>query len=101
MKMATCSKVKTFLETKGLYLHLVSFSNGVYTAKKSSYINSRRMLEALTAEMKRIEGLTVTDSGEHYHAFVGGCKAAGPQDSYIWMKFTMSENLINNNTEKK
>lgn len=34
------------------------------------------------------------ETGDHWHAFVGGAKSYGRQDSYVWAKFKLKDEVI-------
>lgn len=57
-----------------------------------SYFYGIGMTTEVVADFIREEfpDITVLDSGNHYHKFVGGAKSGSSQDSFIWVKFKIN-----------
>ena len=67
----------------------VSLHKGIFTVKKSYFYTNEMTTEGIFAEIqKKIPTAKLVDSGNHWHAFVGGAKSGSTQDSYMWVKFT-------------
>jgi hypothetical protein len=66
--------------------------NGSITAKWTYFYRGGRSAEScvekICGEFGR-EKVTIIDSGDHWHVFVGGAKAGGPKDSYFWVHFAV------------
>ena len=74
------------------HANVVSQRNGIFTVKKSYYWgvtkSGRDYADTIQSVIPNIE---ILDCGNHFHGFVGGAKAGGPQDSYLWAKFRVIE----------
>lgn len=57
-----------------------------------SYFYGIGMSPEVAADFIREEfpDITVLDSGNHYHNFVGGAKSGSAKDSFIWVKFKIN-----------
>ena len=67
-------------------------SKGQFKYWQSYYWGVTRSADALIAKVKAaIPQAVITDSGNHFHAFVGGAKSGSAQDSYLWVTFTVPE----------
>ncbi len=74
------------------YFDTFSFKSGIYTIKRSYYWGISKTGETLSEKVtKTIPNANIIDYGNHWHAFVGGAKTGGPQDSYLWVKFTVKD----------
>jgi len=38
---------------------------------------------------KKLPTATITNSGNHYHGFVGGAESGSTKDSFLWATFTV------------
>ena len=78
-------------EIKALISHVadrVSFSKGIYTAKKSYYWGlTKDGSDFANKVMSLIPNAEQIDYGKHYHGFVGGAKTCSEKDSYFYVKF--------------
>lgn len=69
---------------------VVSYSKGVYTAKKSYFWGFTQDGSSFADKIvNMIPNAVMLDYGNHYHGFVGGAKTGGPKDSYFYVKFTV------------
>ncbi len=69
----------------------VSLRKGVYTLKQSYYWGVNKSGEHLWEFVKsKIPNAKLEAYGNHQHAFVGAAKSGSKQDSYFWVKFTVS-----------
>jgi hypothetical protein len=53
---------------------------------------SAKALPSLSASLAAIHEITIVDSGDHHHSFVGGAPSGSAKDSYVWVKFTVNTN---------
>jgi hypothetical protein len=85
------NQVKEMLSLAGIHADVVSVKNGVYTAKRSYFYGGGKALDALRDGVSKMSNLTMTDSGDHWHAFVGSAKPGSAKDSYVWVSFTINQ----------
>lgn len=99
MTVATATKapsgaqIESFLNQHDVHPNVVSVSKGVYKIKRSYFSGGERLLNSMLERVKKIDGIIVMDSGDHWHSFVGGAKAGSAQDSYVWITFTLKEKV--------
>jgi hypothetical protein len=67
---------------------LSTYSRGVFKVKKSYYWGFTKSGDELIPAVKAIfPDAEILQSGNHFHAFVGGAKSGSAQDSYWWLTF--------------
>jgi len=67
---------------------VVSFSKGVFTAKKSYFWGITNDGSGFADKIvSLIPGARMIEYGNHYHDFVGGAKTGGSKDSYFYVQF--------------
>lgn len=92
MKSTTKKLIKENVSHDAITFH----KDGTFTVKHSYFyrhgMTTRTIAEKAMAQMDAI-GIHATevDSGDHFHAFVGGAKSGSAQDSYMWVKFTVED----------
>jgi hypothetical protein len=83
----TTKEVSTLLQREH-----VRKSGGVFTYWVSYFWGVHRDADALVNHVKtKIPSARILDSGNHFHAFNGGAKSGSSKDSYLWVKFTVSD----------
>jgi hypothetical protein len=71
---------------------IVSFTKGIYTAKKSYYWGITKSGSEFADKVKAaLPEAEILEHGNHYHAFCGGAKSGSAKDSYYWVTFKMKE----------
>jgi hypothetical protein len=56
----------------------------------SYYWGLTQSADKLVATIRqKLPTAVITDSGNHFHAFVGGAKSGSNQDSFLWVTFTV------------
>lgn len=69
----------------------ISKSKGIFRYWQSYYWGFTRNADKLTARVKEVfPNAEIVDSGNHFHAFVGGAKSGTAKDSYLWVKFKIN-----------
>ncbi len=64
--------------------------NGNLVAKQTYYFHHGLTEEKLWLKVKTVfPNAEMIDSGDHFHAFVGGAKTGSPQDSFVWVEFKL------------
>ena len=72
--------------------NVISVRHGIFTAKKSYYWGVTKSADVYADKVKElIPKAEILECGNHWAPFRGGAKAGGPQDSYFWVKFKVSE----------
>ena len=62
--------------------------DGTITAKWGYFYRHDRTPEKYAEKIKEaFPGAFIIDTGDHWHAFVGGAKSGSAQDSYMWVRF--------------
>ena len=82
----------TTKEIKALISHVadrVSFSKGIFTAKKTYYWGVTQSGEVFADKVIRLLAphAEMIDYGNHFHGFVGGAKTGSGKDSYFYVTF--------------
>lgn len=93
MKKPTATEMEQFLNEHDVHPNVVSVTKGVYKIKRSYFDRGPRILASMLERIKKIDGIEVIDSGDHWHSFVGGAKAGSAQDSYVWITFTVKDKV--------
>lgn len=61
---------------------------GQFRYHKSYYWGMFNNAETLVSLVKlKIPSAVITDSGNHYHSFVGGAASGSAKDSFLWVTF--------------
>lgn len=82
----TTKEVAALLGTKHVKKHKGQFKYWV------SYYWHAPEADKLAASVKaKIPQAVITDSGTHFHAFVGGASSGSAKDSYSWVTFTLND----------
>jgi hypothetical protein len=70
----------------------VSKRKGQFRYWMSYYWGITASADKLVAKVKeKIPSAVITDSGNHFHGFVGSAKSGTAKDSYLWVTFTVPE----------
>ena len=90
MKKQTKWEIEKQLNANSFYPDIVSVRKGIVTAKRSYfYRHGYSEVQMAKQVMQAFPDATIIESGDHMHAFVGGCKTGSAQDSYFWVKFSL------------
>jgi len=83
------SQIKLLKEKLSGTFNVVSRKkDGSFVAKKSYFYRMGLDTDKLkTRLLELIPEAIVIDTGDHWHAFRGGCKSGSSQDSYMWVQF--------------
>lgn len=82
----TTKKVAELLETSE---NNVRKYKGVFRYHRGYFYRHGQSEKDLENHVKsKIPLATILDSGDHWHAFVGGAKSGSAQDSFLWVRFT-------------
>jgi len=63
--------------------------DGTVTAFHSYFYRTMTRLDLWERILKVFSNAKRVEDGDHYHDFVGGSKAGGSTDSYIWVRFEL------------
>ena len=81
---------KQIAEQLGTELDNVRKYKGQYRYHRSYYwgvtSNADKLVELVRT---KIPAARITDSGNHFHGFVGGAKSGSAKDSFLWVTFTV------------
>jgi hypothetical protein len=81
---------KQIAEALGTSEKYVRKYKGQFRWHKSYYWGANSSPQPMVDKIKAtFPTAVVTDSGNHFHAFVGGAKSGSAQDSYLWVTFTV------------
>jgi len=81
-------KIKDIKEKLGHKVDVLSFRQGVFTAKKSYYFGITKDGKNLADKIQELlPKAMIFDYGNHYHGFVGGARPGSSKSSYWWVKF--------------
>ena len=70
----------------------LSLRGGIYLAKWTYFYSGGLSKEGCSKKITTaFPNAYIIDSGNHYHAFVGGAKIGGPQDTYFWVTFKLNQ----------
>lgn len=76
-------------EKLSVYFDVISIRNGVWTAKRS-YFYRQGSPEVLAKSIQSLlPNSNIIECGDHWRPFKGSAKTGGPQDSYMFVKFTI------------
>ena len=71
-------------------------SKGQFKYWKSYYYGITLTADKLVEHVKaKIPNAVITDSGNHWHSFVGGTTSGSAKDSYLWVTFTVPNTFVN------
>jgi hypothetical protein len=63
---------------------------GQFRYHKSYYWGFNASEQPLVDKVKNVfPDAVITDSGNHFHPFVGGAKSGSAKDSFLWVTFTV------------